>query len=243
MHRTALQYFLGTTCAALVACGGTPGAAPHDMSAAHHDTEAAEQLAAASGHAAEEAKAGPPETSRCASRPKRGGDVAGEACWTSLQNPSDAHRRMAEDHRRQAADHRAASAALRDAEARACVGIAEEDRDASPFDHAEDIASVKPLREPDTASGKPLGAIVTFRAVPGMSTGWLQKVVDCHLARNASLGHVVPEMPNCPLVPNHVTATVGEAADGFTVTIRSEDPDSAREVMSRVARLQSGGAR
>jgi len=41
-----------------------------------------------------------------------------------------------------AADHRAAAQALRDAEGTSCGGIAESDRDVSPFDHREDITSV-----------------------------------------------------------------------------------------------------
>lgn len=30
---------------------------------------------------------------------------------------------------------------------------------------------------------------------------WLERAISCHLARNAALGHEVPAMPDCPLVP------------------------------------------
>lgn len=242
MERSSLSISLGLAATlALFGCArATPGAEPHDMGATHHEAAAQAELAEASAHAAEQASAGPVEVGTCIGRPKRANEVAGEACWSSLRNPSDAHRRAAEEHKRQAADHRAASAALRDAEGRACTGLADEDRDMSPFEHAEDIRSVMALREPNDASGKLVGAVITFVPVPGMDPAWLQRVIDCHLARNASLGHVVPEMPSCPLVPNHVTATVAMAGDAVMVTVRSDDPASAKEVLSRAERLRSG---
>lgn len=115
----------------------------------------------------------------------------------------------------------------------------------SPFEHTEDIANVAPLMmsEPDArATGRPanerlLGATVTFRAVPGMTAEWLRRVVDCHLARNASLGHVVPEMPNCPLVPKGVEAEVSSIKDGFAVAIRGQNAATAREILARAQRL------
>lgn len=161
--------------------------------------------------------------------------------WTSVTNPTDANRRAIEEHRRRAADHRAASGALRDAEARACVGISPEDRDGSPFEHTEDIESVAPLKEWRRQNRRSyeelVGATVTFRAVRGMTAEWLQRVVDCHLARNASLGHVVPEMPNCPLVPEGASAMVSSTGRGFAVAIRSNDPAVAKEILGRAERL------
>jgi hypothetical protein len=165
-------------------------------------------------------------------------------CWSSVQNPTAGHLEEAQAHRRHAADHRAASAALRDAEARACAGLAPDDRDTSPFQHTEDITRVEPLKpnlydvrarrsRPSTG-----GAIVTFRAVPGLTAESLQRVVDCHLARNAALGHSVPDMPDCPLVPNGVDAHVSSAGDGFAVAVSSNDPKVAGEILSRAERLR-----
>ena len=140
-----------------------------------------------------------------------------------------------------AADHRAASQALRDAEARACVGLSDDDRDTSPFAHREDISSVEPLTD-NVSSGKGqyarmAGAVITFRAVPGMTAQWLQRVVDCHVARNAALGHDVPEMPYCPLVPKNVAAQVTATSAGFAVAVRSDDVDTAKEVLRRARTL------
>lgn len=166
-----------------------------------------------------------------------GTGVRSPVCWTSTSNPTARHLDEAKRHQKMAADHRAASQALRDAESRACAGLSDEDRDLSPFAHREDIASVEPLTE-GVPSGKATyprtaGAVVTFRALPGMTAQWLQRVIDCHLARNAALGHDVSEMPYCPLVPKDVTARVNPAASGFTVAVRSDDPDTAREVLRR----------
>ncbi|MCI0570459.1 MAG: hypothetical protein L0Y66_06885 [Myxococcaceae bacterium] len=116
----------------------------------------------------------------------------------------------------------------------------------SPFEHVEDIASVEELiiRTGGPKVGptaKLVGATVTFRAVPGMTAEWLQRVVDCHLARNAALGHVVPEMPDCPLVPKGVQAQVRSTGSGFAVEIRSDDPATAREILSRAQRLLPAG--
>ena len=79
-----------------------------------------------------------------------------------------------------AADHRAASQALRDAEGRACAGLSDADRDESPFHHRDDIASVETLSEGSGSRGPAhvVGAIVS-----------------------TALGHEMPEMPYCPLVP------------------------------------------
>jgi len=60
----------------------------------------------------------------------------------------------------------------------------------SPFDHPEDIISVTPSKQSAASASKLMpvehltGAVVTFRAVPGMTAEWLQRVVDCHLARS-----------------------------------------------------------
>ena len=226
------------------------------MSAAQHEREAKEHARAAEAHGAQfdpdypnerlGGRTGRRRLWRRGCRPAGGTppDLASDVCWTSLRNPTAVHLAAAQDHARRALDHRAASAALREAEARACIGIADADRDMSPFEHPEDIASVAPLtlREADSPTKLPwertVGVIITFRAVEGMTAEWLQRVIDCHLARNASLGHMVPEMLNCPLVPRGVEAGVSSARDGFAVAIRSTDPSVTPEVLLRAQRLR-----
>lgn len=223
----------------VMACASsTPGARPHDMGAPSHESAAAEHDRMAETHAAQFDPNARVPYEKC--EHVRIDGVAG-ACWTASRNPTKAHLEEAERHRKMAADHRAASQALRDTEARACVGISTEDRDESPFANREDITSVTPL-DLKTTSGKPqydrhAGAVITFRAVPGMTAQWLQRVVDCHLARNAALGHEVPEMTYCPLVPKDVTAKVTPTETGFAVEVRSDDSATADEILRRARGL------
>jgi hypothetical protein len=181
-------------------------------------------------------------TGFCHGRIRNGDDV----CWTSLVNPTERYRRHAEEHREEAAAHRLAAGALRAAEASACVGIGQADRDESPFDHVEDIVRVEPLRggvsryleAPQTE-----GVVVTFRPVPGLTVFWLQHVIDCQIARNAALGNDVTRFKRCLLVPRGVQATVSAAPEGFAVTIRAHDRETAEELFRRADRLVAEAGR
>lgn len=162
-----------------------------------------------------------------------------EGCWSDVERPDDATRATAEEHRARAAEHRAAAAALRDAEERACVGIAENDRDMSPFAHRADIASVSVLEE-DVPVGRTTmhrrrGARVVFRARPAMTAAWLQRVVDCHLARNAVEGSM--GMDYCPLAIPGVRASVEEIRAGFAVDVVADDEAVVDEVIRRAQAL------
>jgi hypothetical protein len=222
---------------ALAACAAprTPGAQPHEMSAAQHEAAAKQLEQGAALHQAQYNPEAAVTTKRCNPR--------SATCWTSTTNPTAEHLEEAKKLRQMAADHRAGSQALRDAESQACAGLSDEDRDIGPFTHREDIASVEPLTESANTGYEPAtriaGAVVTFRAVPGMTAQWLQRLANCHLARNAALGHDVPEMPYCPLVPKGVTATVAPTSTGFAVTVRSDDQAAADEVLRRAQTLVS----
>lgn len=231
--------------ASAVACGGsTHGAHPHDMSAASHEMTAAHEQSAAGGHESQYDPNARETRERCRGGTARAGI---DACWTSVTNPTTEHLRQAEEHQKAAADHRAAAQVLRDAETRACVGVPAADRDESPFDHREDIEGVEPLYSGSSGgktSTKHLeGATVTFRAVPGMTAQWLQRVVDCHLARNSALGHNVPEMGYCPLVPKGASATVTGTQTGFAVAIRGDSQEAIQEIWRRAQALAPARAK
>ena len=222
-------------------CRSTPGAEPHDMSTAGHEASASGHEAEATRHEAMYSPEAREARERCRRDP-----VAVDTsspCWTSVRNPTEEHRREAEQHRQMAADHRAGSQVLRDAEARACVGISEMDRDMSPFERGADIASVAPLVVRTVTArevvNRTVGVTVTFRPVPGLTAEWLQRVVNCHLARNAALGHSMPEMPRCPLVPNGVSATVSSTGDGFAVAIQADDPAALEDLQRRAQALST----
>ena len=72
------------------------------------------------------------------------------------------------------------------------------------------------------------GADIVFRAVPGMTPEWLQRIVDCHLARAAAVGHDMPEMSYCALMLKNVTGQVTSTGNGFAVAVTSQDPDRCR---------------
>ena len=82
-----------------------------------------------------------------------------------------------------------------------------------------------------------VGATIVFRPVRGLSSAWLERVLDCHLARNESLGHDVPEMPTCPLVPAGVTVNVRPVGTAFAVDVRAEGEAEAQEVLRRAQLL------
>lgn len=151
-------------------------------------------------------------------------------CWTSLVSADSEHHRAAERHRQAAATHRGRSSALRAAEESACAGIAESERDQSPFSEREDILRVD--------VDERVGVTVVFRAVEGMTAERLQRVIDCHLARNAALGHEVPEMTYCPLVPAGVRADVRPAVGGFAVVLTTTDPAASAIVYERALALR-----
>ncbi len=224
--------------ASIAACGAAPGTRPHDMSVARHEAGARTEDESADVHAA--------EYDATASAPLRCGASAasvalGSPCWTADVNPTEVHRADARRHREAAAAHRAAAGALRTAEAADCVGISEADRDQSPFSHREDIVSVAELTE-DAATdrriaGRAVGARIVVRAVPGLAAETLERILACHIARNAALGPDVPELADCPLVPAGVTVEAHPSDEGLVVDVRAADGASAAEVVSRARAL------
>ena len=228
---TRFSYVLLSMLAA--ACAATSGTAPHDMGAAEHERAAAvEEKHSRTGARIEE------YLERCAR-----GSLAtepGAPCWTAGRDPAAEARRASERQLQLAAVHRASAQALHDAEAGACVGIAGADREVSPFLHTEDIAGVEPLYgRVASRSGVSLkleGATVTFRAVPGLTAEWLQRVVDCHVARNAVLGYDNPAMAHCPLGLQAVRSTVRSVGAGFAVEMRGDIP-TAKQILGRAQAL------
>jgi hypothetical protein len=73
-----------------------------------------------------------------------------------------------------------------------------------------------------------------------MTAEWLQRVIDCHLARAAAAGYQMPEMTYCPLTLKGVTAKVTSVGDGFAVDIKAQDPGTVNLVIARAEALVSG---
>lgn len=242
----------------LLSCASS-GTEPRAMTASQHQAVAQSEEHAAAAHQAEydpSKSKRDPDVARCLLAEYTNCDVR----WTSTENPTDKHRKQAEEHRKLAEKHRAASKALVENEQRFCAGIPAADRDQSPFYHREDIVAAQGIKqEPPGVYGAGgttkivelmrvekesfglgglQGARVAFRAVPAMTGEWLQRVVDCHLARNAVIGGA--DMPFCPLAVPHATATVSSTGGGFAVDITSHDANSAREIVRRALALRPG---
>jgi hypothetical protein len=207
-------------------CGGGHAHAVHHPSAAEYDAHAAREEAAAKEHHAQYDADESTVIERCATRR---GEVS--VCWTADYNPTAGHLVDAERHRKAGAKFRALSQVMRETEAKECEGLSAHDRDTSPFEHIEDIVNIESTSRRD-------GAIFTFRALPSMKVDWLQRVVRCHIARNDAMGHDVPDMPSCPLVPPNVQATVKETPLGFVVEVSSGYKPTVAEIMRRADFLQ-----
>jgi hypothetical protein len=208
------------------------------MSVAGHERAAEVAEAAARRHAEQYDAAASVDGAWC---PAARNDSTLVSCWGA--DPRREHLVEEERMRKAAADHRAASQALRDAEASACAGLAEADRDVSPLQRPAVVTEVEELHTSASmrapAPGRLLGAAVTVRAVPGLTKEYLQRLVSCHIARNASMGHAMPEMATCPLAVKGATATVESAYGGFVVEVRSDDSEAAAEILRRARMLET----
>jgi hypothetical protein len=216
------------------ACGATPTTtAIQHPSAAEYDAKAAREEAAAR---ADREKYDPNAHDYLEHCTNNHSDTT--ACWTADFNPTGRHLKEADEHRRAAARYRALSQVLRDVEATQCTGLTEHDRDMSPFAHVEDIINIEPLDVPAGKSLRREGAAFTFRPMPGMNAAWMEKVVRCHLARNDAMGHAVPHMDYCPLVPPNVDARVRDSSMGIVVEVSSGNPATVTEILRRAELLQ-----
>ena len=215
---------------AFTACASTATPQTTEVAAAQHDQLAASDDKAAAAHVAKFDPAARQTKQRCTGRSAHD-EAEIEVCWTSEVNPTAEHLKRAQRLHALAEEQRATSEKLRQAEVTACTGVSEIDKTMSPFSHPEDVASVTPLK---TAASKPEGALITFRAVDGMTSPRMEKLVNCQLARNACLENNAQEMAYCPLVLKNVKATVSAAGDGlFAISVRSEDPNIAQEILKR----------
>jgi hypothetical protein len=160
-------------------------------------------------------------------------------CWGAH---SEQTRLEVAELRRKAAEHRNAAAVLK-AEEEACSGVSEADRVQSPFSHQEDIVSVQPLLESLPQGGtRQAGAVIVFRKVPRLTATVFQRIIDCHLARDAAFGFDARELEYCPLNVNplefgKLKATVVERAHGFAVKLDAEDEKVAQKVLARAQML------
>jgi hypothetical protein len=79
--------------------------------------------------------------------------------------------------------------------------------------------------------------VVTLRASPGLTPEWLQRLVNCDLARGGALADSVPELSNSPLAFRGASGHVRSTGDGFAIEISSDRQRIAREILASAERL------
>lgn len=224
---------LGACCITLLiasGCASTPGAKPGDMSAADHEKMARSAELTAGTHTADYDANAKVTDVECTA-------TEGLICWESARNPTASHREDAQRHRKAAADHRAASKALTDAEASSCRGVSGHDRDVSPFHHKENllrIDSIDSLFAPDQGITRTDGVVIVMKPTAGLTKNQLERIVNCHVARNAAAGYEMPEMSYCPLNVKGTFARVSKVKDGnLAVSIYAPDEKTNLDLVRR----------
>lgn len=142
-----------------------------------------------------------------------------------------------------AQNREAAVADARAAEAHSCVGISDPVHRAHPIFQPELVSQVTPLyreeRHGRATFTRVRGAEIHVRATPSVTAQWLQRSLECHIARR-ELGRVSHnDVPNDPvyLPAGPASVHVREARDGFVVVLEGRDAAHAREVLSRARAL------
>ena len=214
-------FLLGVGCAAR-------GTKPHEMSAQEHQKAADAANAAASQHATQYDPVSEAKEKKCHSQ------KSGVVCWTSTYNPTEEHLKQTKKSLELAEDHRKASQKLRAAETLSCAGLSTEEMAISPFSHKEDILRVE--EERSAKQNIIQGTNVTFVKVPRLTQELFQQVLDCHIARNASMVAIV-EMAYCPLALPEMKAKVRETPEGFVVELRSNNTESTKQALQRAQAL------
>jgi hypothetical protein len=105
----------------------------------------------------------------------------------------------------------------------------------SPLSHPEYVTDVTPYRVITIDKRRQTelqGATVRIAAVPGVTTEWLQRLVDESRSRSEGENSAWD-----PLALDRTTAEVRPSGDGFAIVIRSSDRDTAKEVLRRADAL------
>lgn len=171
-----------------------------------------------------------------ASCPAEGSPDACRRYWTSFRNPTRKRFEEADKYRREAERHLAASRELRDAESRACMGVAAAEREVSPFFHEDDIVSVAKVAI-DGPHDVLTGARVVFRQLPDMTPARLQRELDCEAAHDAAVGYSNLQHDRSLVAVRGVVVLVHPVEAGLAVEIHPHDADGSRLLGQKVDAL------
>lgn len=218
-----------------------PGTLPEEASAAGHQAAADREEARLLQHE----KLYDPNAKQSVSRcdPEHAEKHPGApVCWVEAINPTAIHLAEMNVHRTRAAYHRKAARDLRAAEEGACAGVAAAWRNRSPLSQRGDVLGVGPLENSaGETKGKPrlVGATILLRRIDGLSADQLQRVLNCQVARSATIGYgpATTEADSSPLNERGAHVAVREWSSGFAVNIRADDPFAAQAILLRAQRL------
>jgi hypothetical protein len=162
-----------------------------------------------------------------------GGAPLTQPRWSYSMAPTMERTLAANRLRDEAARHRQVAKGLLDAEKRACAGLQQEDIDTGPFFHRSEIDKVTPVE----VNGALHGARIRFAAVPGLGAPWMQRAVECAMARAAVLGYPEDYLRESPLMLEGVTAAVLQDGAHVEVQVSSADPMTAAKILGRAEGL------
>jgi hypothetical protein len=108
---------------------------------------------------------------------------------------------------------------------RACAGLPDAVIDRGVADMRSNVDAAGPLRDGEGRKtlATLVGGVVQIHAAPGMTAQWLGRMLQCDTARHAAAA----------LVPAGAGFEVTPTPTGFSVSVRSSDPDLAREIERR----------
>jgi hypothetical protein len=238
MDLLAMQIRTLVLVSALAACAGPGQNTPEKpMSAAEHLAEAErhERQAAHIDDQPAELAGGDvsPTVAGVSTVSTSGGAPLTQPRWSYAMAPTMEHTLEAKRLREHAAQHRQLAKGLIEAEKHACSGLQQEDIDTGPFFHSHEITKVTAVEE----QGALRGARIRFAAVPGLGAPWMQRAVECAMARAAVLGYPQDYLRESPIMLENVSATVRQDGANVEVTIRSDDPTTAVKILGRAEGL------
>jgi hypothetical protein len=156
-------------------------------------------------------------------------------CFNPWTNPTQMHQREAKRSWRAAEQHQRASRKLRVAEARACFGVPEQERDITGFVNCSNITAIQwPRQDADPF-------IVEF-SIPDDRVEEFRAKVACHVARNESRGREFPKTDDCSSIIHEADAEVVEIDElGFRVEMHGTDERTRAELRDRLTAIVGTG--
>ena len=132
--------------------------------------------------------------------------------------------------------------------ATACRGVPEAVRDGSPITNPQNIRTVQEVKVDPREAGmesetivRRAGARLVLGARPGLTTEWLQRIAECHLAESAAQPSP-SKATRSPLDVRGAAVIVSSTGDGFMVDITSSDRRAAKEILARARALAPASA-